>query len=196
VAALLGAAALAAGCQGSDEPVELAVSTPPASATEGTTTTASPAKGQPPTGSPAKGQPAPGSPATGPPPTLPASSPAADTPVAAYQDLVTGWQGARSAFFAALSDGRRRTTAQQHALAAAYLAGSRRFAAGLRVTPWPVPARAAVRELLAANAAQQATLVAMTTAPSAGAFTGRLADYGVGVARENAAVAAVWTALG
>ena len=178
LAFLLGAAALAAGCQRSDDPpVNLPVTTPPQSATVGTTTSV-PAKGAPP------------------PPPPPATGVPADTPAAAYQRLAGDWQAARSAFFTALSDGRRRTPAQQHALAAAYLAGSRRFAAGLRGIRWPVRAQPAVRELLAVNAAQQAHLRAMTTAPSAGAFTGRLADYGVGAARENTAVAAVRVALG
>lgn len=181
LAVLLAAVALlAAGCQDDPAPTDLAVTTPPASATAGVTPTA--------TGAPSTVAPPPP-----PPPT--ATSVPVDTPLGTYENLVAGWQAARSAFFAAVSDGRRRTVAQQRALAVAYLTGSRRFAAGLRATRWPAAAQPAVRDLLAANAAQQSHLVAMATAPSAGAFTGRLADYGVGAARENAAVAAARGAL-
>lgn len=182
--ALLGAAAvLAAGCErGDGGGPAVGVTTPPPSATVGPTggTGTPPAKGPPPTPPPA---------------TPPAATPPAGTPLGTYEGLVTGWQGARSAFFTAVSDGRRRTLAQQRALAAAYLAGSRRFAAGLAATRWPAAAVPAVRRLRAVNAEQQSRLAAMSTAPSAGAFTARLADYGTGAARENAAVAAVRVAL-
>jgi hypothetical protein len=121
-------------------------------------------------------------------------APPAATPLAAYEALVADWQRARSAFFAGVSSGRR-SLAAQHALAAAFLAGQRRFAAGLRSGRWPVAARPAVRALLAVNARQEAHLAAMATAPGPGAFTGRLADYGVGAAAENRAVAAVARSL-
>ena len=177
VVVLLGAAALAAGCTSAgDDPAPLGVTTPPASATAG------------PTAAP----PAPAPTTT----KAPAPAPTASGPQETYAALAADWQVARSRFFAAVSDGRQRTVAQQRALAAAYLAASRAFAAGLRKTAWPASARAQVRELLAANAAQQTRLEAMSTAASAGAFTGHLADYGVGAARENRALAAVATALG
>jgi hypothetical protein len=169
-------------CQRDEATVRLTVTTPPASATAGGTVPARPTATQP-----ASTQ-APATP--GPPPT------AAAGPLAAYQALAADWQLARSRFFTAVSDGRARTPAEQRALAAAYLAGQRRLAAGLRGTEWPPAAAPAVRALLAVNAHQQAHVAAMARAPSAAAFTGRLADYGVGAARENAAVAAVARALG
>jgi len=178
VAVLLGAAALAAGCtSAADDPAPVGVTTPPPSATVGPTGT----------GASTRPEPAPTPTAT------PARTPSG--PQEAYASLAAGWQTARSRFFTAVSDGRRRPVAEQRALAAAYLSASRRFATGLRVTAWPARARNAVRELLAANAAQQVPLKAMSTAASSGAFTGHLADYGVGAARENRAVAAVARAL-
>ena len=119
-----------------------------------------------------------------------------DRPLPAYQALAADWQQARSRFFTEIGSGRPRTVAQQHALAARYLAALRRFAAGVRARTWPRAARPAVAELLAANAQQQSHLVAMTRAPGPSAFTERLADYGVDAARETRAVAAVERALG
>ena len=113
-----------------------------------------------------------------------------------YRALVSDWQRARSAFFAAVTSGERLTLGEEHGLAHGYLAASRRLAAGLRSTAWPAPAQPAIRELLAANAEQQRHLVAMAQAPSPFVFTQRLADYGVGAARENRAVTAVTRALG
>jgi hypothetical protein len=182
---LLGVAALAAGCTGaSDDPAPLGVTTPPPSATVGPTgasTPATPARTPAPTATPSAN---------------PTATPTASGPQAAYATLAATWQVARSRFFTAVSDGRPRTVAQQRALAATYLSASRRFATGLRAGTWPARARPAVRDLLAANAAQQVPLRAMATAASSGAFTGHLADYGVGAARENRAVAAVAQALG
>jgi hypothetical protein len=184
VAVLLGAAALAAGCSSADDdPAPVGVTTPPASATVG------------PTGSAASSGPAaPTTPAPAPTRTAaPSATPSG--PQQAYASLAADWQIARSRFFTAVSDGKRRTVAQQRALATPFLAASRTFATGLRRASWPAKAQPAVRELLAANAAQQTRLQAMTTAASSGAFTGHLADYGVGAARENRAVAAVARAL-
>ena len=113
-----------------------------------------------------------------------------------YRALVSDWQRARSAFFTAVTSGERLTLGEEHGLAHGYLAASRRLAAGLRSTAWPATAQPAIRELLAANAEQQRHLVAMARAPSPFAFTQRLADYGVGTARENRAIAAVTRALG
>jgi len=173
------AAGLLAGCQGDGPDAELAVTTPPPSATAGAPTgTATPA----PTTTPA-------------PPTGPAPAPA--DPLTAYDALVADWQRSRSAFFTAVSDGTPRTVAAQRALATAHLAGLRRFAAGVRAAApgWPAPARTAARNLLAANSRQQGTLAAMARAPGAGAFTARLADYGVGVTAEERAIRAVRAAL-
>jgi hypothetical protein len=114
----------------------------------------------------------------------------------AYQVLVVDWQRARAAFFAAVSDGRPRTVAQQRALATAYLSGQRRFSAGLRDFDWPDGALRSVRALAAELRRQQDRVAAMTTAGSAGEFTARLAGYGTGTAAENAAVAAVTASLG
>jgi hypothetical protein len=117
-------------------------------------------------------------------------------PAETYQALAADWQRARSRFFGTISSGRPLTLARQRATAAEYLAALRRFATGVRAHRWPPAARAAVAELLAANAQQQSHLVAMTRAASPFAFTSRLADYGVDAARENRAVAAVTRALG
>lgn len=187
-AAVVGSAALAAGCTSAgDDPSPIGVTTPPPSATVGPTGTAAP------TGTAPTGTAAPTAEPTG--TAAPTPEPTASGPRAAYATLARRWQTARSRFFTAVTDGRPRTVAQQRALAAAYLSASRRFAAGLRSTAWPARARPAVRDLLAANAAQQVPLAAMARAASSGAFTGRLADYGVGAARENRAVAAVARAL-
>ncbi len=159
-------AAGSAGCQDDPLPGDLPASTPPPSATVG-----------------------------GPSATTTAGPPPAIRPLPAYLTLAADWRRSRSRFFAAVSDGRRRTPAQQHALAAAYLAGLRRLAAGLRTGSWPAPAGPAVRELLAVNARQQAHLVAMTRAPWPAAFAARLGDYGVDAARESRAVDAVERAL-
>jgi hypothetical protein len=113
-----------------------------------------------------------------------------------YETLSGDWQVARSAFFGAVTDGQRRDLPAQRALAAAYLRGLRAFAAGMQARAWPPSANGHIAELLAANAAQQVHVAAMATAGSVSAFAGALAAYGVGAQRENAAVAAVQTALG
>ncbi len=168
-------AGLLAGCQDGEPAGELAVTTPPPSATAG--------------GPPGSTAPPPG-------PTTPAPATTAPAPadaLTAYDALVADWQRSRSTFFTAVSDGTARPVAAQRALAAAHLAGLRRFAAGVRTASptWPAPARTAARDLLAANTRQQATLAAMAQAPGAGAFTARLADYGVGVTAEERAIRAV-----
>jgi hypothetical protein len=182
-AALAGSAVLvlAAACQDGEPTARLTVVTPPPSGTAGVPTQAGPATTAP-----------------IPPPTpVPTPAPTPADPLAAYLALVADWQRSRSAFFTAVSDGTPRTVAQQRALAAAHLAGLRRLAAGVRAaeSSWPAPARAAARDLLAANARQQDTVAAMARAASPGAFTARLADYGVGVAAEERAIRAVRQAL-
>jgi len=167
-----------AGCQDDPPPGTLPVTTLPPSATTGGPATA-----------PTSGPPAPTA-------TSASVPPPAGGPLMAYRSLAGDWRRSRSRFFAAVSDGRRRTPAQQHALAAAYLAGLRRFAAGLRTGSWPASAGPVVRGLLAANARQQTRLVAMTRTPGPSAFAARLADYGVDAALENRAVAAVERVLG
>jgi hypothetical protein len=168
------AAGLLAGCQGDGPAAELAVTTPPPSATAGA-----------PAG-------------TSPPPATAVPAPAPADPLTAYDALVADWQRSRSAFFTAVSDGTPRPVTAQRALAAAHLAGLRRLAAGVRAAApgWPAPARTAARDLLAANSRQQGTLADMARAPGAGAFTARLADYGVGVTAEERAIRAVRRALG
>jgi hypothetical protein len=100
--------------------------------------------------------PAPGDPSRSGPPTAASLSrpPPSPTlgPAEMYQALVTDWQRARSRFFGTISSGRPLTLARQRATAAEYLAALRRFAAGVRAHQWPAAARAAVAELLAANA--------------------------------------------
>lgn len=169
--------ALAAACQGEPPAAELAVTTPPPSATAG-----GPGAGSPSAPSTAR-------------PSGPAPTPAGALP--AYRALVADWQQSRSRFFTAVSDGRSRTVAEQRALAAEHLTGLRRFAAAVRAGSggWPATAGAAARELLAANARQQATLVAMARAAGPAAFTAALADYGRGVAAEEQAIRAVERAL-
>lgn len=195
VAAALVCAALA-GCTRSQPAAgDLAVTTPPSSALP---TVVSLVPTGPPTSpaaaSPAPGPPAPGSvSATAPPSALP---PPDASPLQAYIGLMVDWQRARSTFFGVVTAGRSLSLAQQHTLAAAYLRAERAFGTGLRSGRWPSAAAGAVRALLAVNATQQAPLAAMTTAPSATAFTERLADYGVATGREDAAVAAVQHALG
>ena len=185
--ALLLAAAGLAGCMGERPSVsELPVTTPPPSATAGGQTGRASASPVP---TPASPVPTSGSTAR------PAPSPV-ERPLAVYRALASDWQLARSRFFTEIASGRPRPLAEQHALAAAYLAGLRRFAAGIRARTWPAAARPAVTELLAANARQQTHLVAMTRAPGPAAFTERLADYGVDAARETRAVTAVERALG
>ena len=191
--AVLLATAAAAGCENDPPPAELPVVTPPASAA-------------PATSSPGPAATVPSG--TVPPATVPAPTSAGPTGTAApplpadnliaYRELRADWQQARSRFFAAVSDGRPRTIAQQRVLAAGYLTGLRRFGTGVRTASaaWPAATRPAVRELLAANAAQQARVATMTRAPGPSAFTERLADYGVGAARENRAVDGVERALG
>lgn len=169
----------AGACQRDSPAVQLAVTTPPPSATAGGTAAQPPAV----TSAPTTAAPAPDPTGSG------------TGPRAAYQALAAGWQQARSRFVTAVSDGRRRTPAEQRALAAAYLAAQRRLDAGLRGTDWPAPALPAVRALLAVNTRQQAPVAAMGRAQSASAFTARFADWGVGAAAENAAVAAVGRAL-
>jgi hypothetical protein len=144
-----------------------------------------------------------------PPPSLPSLSPVSSLQpttsqpparlqgtLEAYETLSGDWQGARSVFFGAVTDGRPRALPAQRALAAAYLRGLRAFAAGVRARAWPPAAAGVVGELLAANAAQQARVASMAAAGSVPAFTAGLAAYGVGAQRENAAVAAVQRALG
>ena len=174
------AAVLLAGCDsGGDGSLGLAVTTPPASATAAGPTSAAP------TPAPTSG-----------PTAAPTSADPSDTgPASTYAALVADWQRARSVFFAAVSDGSARPVAQQRALATAFLTAQRRFAGELRAYAWPAGARPAVTALLGRNAAQQGPLAAMAGAGSAGEFTGRLADYGVGAGPENRALAAVSTAL-
>lgn len=166
-----------AACQRDAPTVELAVTTPPPSATAGGTAAPPSAPDPSATSAPA------------------APVPAGTGPRTAYQALAADWQRARSGFVAAVSDGRRRTPAEQRALAAAYLAAQLRLDAGLRGTDWPAPAVPAVRALLAVNTRQRAPVAAMARAQSASAFTARFADWGVGAAAEDAAVAAVGRAL-
>lgn len=178
------AAGLAAGCgDGGGGPVELAVTTPPASATAGSSS--------------ASGStvPPPASATATPPPVEDPGGTGTAGPAATYAALVREWQSARGQFFAALSAGRALPVEQENALAARFLAGQRRFATALRSYPWPAPARPAVRRLQAENAIQQRYITAMAEAGTAGEFTGRLADYGVGTPAENRAVAAVTAAL-
>lgn len=167
------AALLLAGCDG-DEPTVLSVTTPAASATAGSTT---------PTGAPA----------TTPAPSTATAAPAG--PQQAYQVLATDWQRARGVFFTAISENQRRPVAQQRALAGTYLRAQQAFATGLAGTDWPPGARPAVRSLLAVNKRQEASIAAMASAPSSGAFTTALGRYGTLTGPENAAVTAVATAL-
>jgi hypothetical protein len=174
------AAVLVAGCSGGDGgPAVLAVTTPPASATAGPAGTAPPGSAAVPTGTVA--------------PTGAVAPPS--SPLGAYQGLAAQWQRARSAFFTAISSGRPVPLAQQRTLAGTFLAAQRRFATRLRAAGWPAAARPAVQQLVARNRGQQAPLAAMAAAGSKGELTARLADYGVGAGTENAAVAAVATAL-
>ena len=186
-----------AGCSAAeDEPVVLTVVTPPASATAAPPGTPAPTTDAPGTGAPDPGAPgaSPG-PGTAGPATV-APVPPAGGPAGAYQGLVADWKGARAAFFGAVSDGRPRTVGEQRALAASFLAAQQVFAAGLRTTAWPEPARAPVAVLLQRNGGQQRTVAAMAGAGTSAAFTARLADYGVATGPEDKAVAAVSTALG
>jgi hypothetical protein len=181
-------AAVSTGCESDPPPAELPPVAPSPARTPGTgTPVPSPTAAAQPSGTTV----APTGTGTAAPP-LPADD------LIGYQELRAGWQEARLRFFTAVSDGRPRTIAQQRALAAAYLTGLRRFAAGVRDASagWPEATRPAVRELLAANAAQQVPVADMARAAGATAFADRLADYGVGVARENRAVDAVERALG
>jgi hypothetical protein len=195
-------AALAAGlvgCGGGDDgPAVLTVVTPAASATAGAAPVpaGTGATGPGPTGTASTG--------TGPtgtgggPAGVPAPAPATAAPggpLAAYQGMAADWQRARGAFFSAVSDGRRRTVAQQRALAASYLAAQRAFAARLTATAWPAGAQRAVRALVAVNREQQANLAGMTRAGSPADFTAWLGRYGLRTPAENSAVDAVALAL-
>jgi hypothetical protein len=184
-AALLLAAALLGGCDsGAGEPAVLPVITPPASATAAAPTT---------TGNPASTSAS--APTSAPVPTA-SGVPTPASQAEAYQGMVRDWQTARGAFFAAVSDGRPRTAAQQRALAAALLAGERAFAARVRAADWPDGVRRPVAALLAQNRGQQTRIAAMARAGTSGQFTSGLADYGTGTAAENAAVTALTSALG
>jgi hypothetical protein len=184
-------AGVAAGCGGDDGggPVDLAVTTPPASATVAASPPATPAAtpAATPTAVPGTG--------TAPPPVEDPGGTGAAGPAAAYAALVRQWQAARSAFFAEVSGGRPLTVAQQRALAAEFLAAQRTFGTALRTYPWPVGARPPVSRLRAENAVQQRFLAGMAKAATKAEFAGGLASYGVGTAAENAAVAAVTVAL-
>jgi hypothetical protein len=158
------------------------------------------------------GDPAPAGLPSEPPPSLPSLSPVSSVrppqtstgqppaglqgTLETYETLSGDWQGARSAFFGAVTDGKPRDLPAQRALAAAYLRGLRAFAAGMQARAWPPAANGHIAELLAANAGQQVHVAAMATAGSVPAFTAALAAYGVGAQRENTAVAAVQRVLG
>src|SRR5829696_4842023 len=181
-------AAVSTGCQSDPPPAELPPVAPsPARTPDTGTPFPSPTAAAQPSGTTV----APTGTGTAAPP-LPADN------LIAYRELRAGWQEARSRFFTAVSDGRPRTIAQRRALAAAYLTALRRFATGVRDASAGSPAatRPAVGELLAANAAQQVPVAEMARATGPTAFANGLADYGVGVARENRAVDAVERALG
>jgi hypothetical protein len=175
--ALLASAGALAGCSGDDGPVQLGVTTSPASATAGSAG-----------GSPSAGRTPPPAP-TGSPATVPGS------PLATFQALAADWQRARSAFFATVSGGRPLTVAQQRAQASALLAAQRRFATRLQAVDWPGVGQLPVAALIGRNRGQQASIAAMAAAGSKGEFAARLAEYGVNVGPENQAVIAVARAL-
>jgi hypothetical protein len=184
------AAGLAAGCStGDGGPVGAAVTTPPASATAAT----SPAAGG--AAPAATGTAAPPASGSAPPPVEDPGGTAAAGPAAAYAALVREWRSARAGFVTAVSAGRPPSAREQNALAARFLAAQRRFDTALRSYDWPGPARPAVRRLRAENGVQQRFIRGMTEAGTPAEFTARLAAYGVGAAREDAAVAAVTAAL-
>jgi ABC-type glycerol-3-phosphate transport system substrate-binding protein len=176
------AALVLAGCSGGgDEPTVLSVTTPGPSATAGAATTTVPptTTAVPPTTTAV--------------PTTTTAVPAG--PRQAYQVLATDWQRARGVFITAISENVLRPVAQQRALAGTYLRAQQAFATGLAGTGWPAGARPAVRALLAVNKRQEASIAAMASAPTSGAFTTALGRYGTLTGPENAAVAAVATAL-
>jgi hypothetical protein len=183
---LAGAAVLAvllSGCGGDPEPSPLPSGTPGGGAVTRPGATSAPGSPGAPGATGSAGAPAGTSPA-----------PASDAR-ARFRALVATWQGARSAFLAQVSSGRGLTLEAEKAAARTFLAAERRFASELVAGKWPAKARPVLDALRWVSVQMQSHLSAMAKAGSPSAFTGRLADYSVDVARDNAAVRAVDGAL-
>jgi len=118
-----------------------------------------------------------------------------NTPLARYDAAVARWQAARSTFIRAATSGVSDVAAERR-WASTFLAAERSFARTMTPPAWPAASRAVIGGLLHASATEQRHLLAMSRAPSPGAFTGELGGYSVDTAAENTAVGAVRKTLG